>query len=121
MKKNVSFEEAMTMLEDAVSKLENGNLTLDAAIGTFEEAIGLIKVCNKKLSEAEQKACVDAIVENVMSNVEDGSIILMHDIYLSTVHATAVILERLHAEGYEVVSVSELLGNAVPGTKYSFN
>ena len=72
------------------------------------------------LSEAEQKACVDAIVENVMSNVEDGSIILMHDIYLSTVHATAVILERLHAEGYEVVSVSELLGNAVPGTKYSF-
>lgn len=72
-----------------------------------------------KLSEAEQKACVDAIVDNVMSNVKDGSIILMHDIYLSTSHATAIILERLHAEGYEVVSVSELLGNTVPGSKYS--
>ena len=70
------------------------------------------------LSEAEQKERVDAIVENVMSNVKDGSIILMHDIYLSTSHATAIILERLHAEGYEVVSVSELLGNTVPGTKY---
>jgi peptidoglycan/xylan/chitin deacetylase (PgdA/CDA1 family) len=74
---------------------------------------------NTKLSEAEQKECVDAIVENVMSNVKDGSIILMHDIYLSTSHATAIILELLHAEGYEVVSVSELLGNITPGTKYS--
>lgn len=72
-----------------------------------------------ELSEAEQKARVDAIVENVMSNVKDGSIILMHDIYLSTSHATAVILEQLHAEGYEVVSVSELLGDPMPGTKYS--
>ena len=69
MKKNVSFEEAMTMLEDAVSKLENGNLTLDAAIGTFEEAIGLIKVCNKKLSEAEQK--VKILVESSDGSVTD--------------------------------------------------
>ena len=72
----------------------------------------------RELTEAEQKERVDTIVENVMSKVRDGSIILMHDIYLSTSHATAIILERLHAEGYEVVSVSELIGNTVPGTKY---
>lgn len=72
-----------------------------------------------ELSEAEQKERVDAIVNNVMSEVSDGSIILMHDLYLSTSHATAVILEKLHDEGYEVVSVSELLGDPVPGTKYN--
>ncbi len=72
-----------------------------------------------ELSEEEQKRRVDTIVENVMSKVKDGSIILMHDIYLSTSHATAIILERLHAEGYEVVSVSELLGNPTPGNKYN--
>lgn len=71
------------------------------------------------LSEAEQKERVDAIVDNVMSNVKDGSIILMHDIYLSTSHAVAVILERLYNEGYEVVSVSELLGNPAAGKKYN--
>ena len=71
------------------------------------------------LSEAEQKQYVSAIVDNVMSNVKDGSIILMHDIYLSTSHATAIILERLNAEGYEVVSVSELLGDPQPGVKYN--
>ena len=54
-----------------------------------------------------------------MSQVEDGSIILLHDIYESTYDATKIILERLHEEGYDVVSVSELLGNPAAGEKYS--
>ena len=61
-------------------------------------------------SEAEKKERVDAIVNNVMSSVKDGSIILLHDIYASTYDATVIILKRLYEEGYEVVSVSELLG-----------
>lgn len=65
---------------------------------------------------AEQKR--DAIVENVMSQVKDGSIILMHDIYQSTVDATAVILKRLHEEGYDVVTVSQLIGDVEAGVKY---
>ena len=74
---------------------------------------------DSELSEAEKQEKLDAIVENVMSQVHEGAIILMHDIYLSTADATAIILERLAEEGYEVVSVSELLGNPIPGTKYS--
>ena len=66
-KENISFEDAMTALEGAVTKLENGSLTLDEAISTFEEAISLIKVCNTKLSEAEQK--VKILVES-----SDGAI-----------------------------------------------
>ncbi len=72
-----------------------------------------------ELTEEEQRARVDVIVENVMSDVKEGSIILMHDLYLSTSHATAIILERLYNEGYEVVSVSELLGDPQPGVKYN--
>ncbi|MBE6694691.1 MAG: DUF2334 domain-containing protein [Ruminococcaceae bacterium] len=60
----------------------------------------------------------DAIVENVMSQVKDGSIILMHDIYFSTVEATAVILKQLHEAGYEVVTVSQLIGDPQSGVKY---
>ncbi len=62
---------------------------------------------------------VDKIVENVMSSVKDGDIILMHDIYENTYEAVKIILARLQAEGYEVVTVSELLGEPQPGTKYS--
>ena len=68
---------------------------------------------------AQKKDKVNTIVNNVMSQVQDGSIILMHDIYGSTYDATAIILERLYAEGYEVVTVSELLGsNMTSGRKY---
>ena len=62
-------------------------------------------------SASVKKEKVNQIVDNVMENVQDGSIILMHDIYESTYDATVVLLERLHEEGYEVVTVSELLGS----------
>ena len=70
-------------------------------------------------TDAEAAVKVNIIVENVMSQVSDGSIILMHDIYQSTVDAVVKILERLDAEGYEVVTVSELLGETQAGVKYS--
>lgn len=67
---------------------------------------------------AEQN--INTIVENVMSQVKSGDIILMHDIYENTYEAAKIIIERLHAEGYQLVTVSELLGsNLRAGTKYS--
>lgn len=51
---------------------------------------------------------VDRIVEYVMDNVSDGSIILMHELYETSLEALEIILPRLYAEGYQVVSVSEL-------------
>ena len=59
--------------------------------------------------DREQK--VAAIVDNVMNNLSNGDIILMHDIYESTYDASVIILKRLYQEGYEVVSVSELMGS----------
>ena len=70
-------------------------------------------------NDAVAKANIDAIVETVMSSVSDGSIILMHDIYENTYEAVKIILERLDAEGYEVVTVSELIGDPEPAVKYS--
>ena len=69
-------------------------------------------------TEEQRQEKLNTIVENVMSSVKNGSIILMHDIYESTYDATCLILERLHAEGYQVVSVSELLGDPKPGVTY---
>ena len=70
-------------------------------------------------SEAERRAIAERIANNVISNVKDGSIILMHDIYGSTYDALAIVLEQLYAEGYEVVTVSELIGSDLhSGEKY---
>ena len=70
-------------------------------------------------SDEESAQKVEAIVENVMSKVRDGSIIMMHDIYQSTYDAAVIIMQRLYEEGYEVVTVSELLGDSLaPGHIY---
>ena len=51
---------------------------------------------------------VDHIVNYVMENVSDGSIILMHELYETSLEALEIILPKLYAEGYQVVSVGEL-------------
>lgn len=48
------------------------------------------------------------IVDHIIANVEDGDIILMHDIYESTAEAVELLLPRLKEMGYHVVSVSEM-------------
>ena len=55
MKKNMKFEEALELLEDIVRKLEAGSLSLDDSLSAFEEAVGLVKLCNERLENAEQK------------------------------------------------------------------
>ena len=72
------------------------------------------------ISDENAAKKVNNVVNNVMSSVTDGSIILLHDIYESTYDATKIILQRLYDEGYDVVSVSELLGESLmPGRQYS--
>lgn len=51
---------------------------------------------------------VDRIVDEVLDNLSDGSVILMHDSYNRTIEATAKLLPILYAKGYQVTSVSEL-------------
>lgn len=55
MKKELSFENAMNRLEEIVSLLEKGDTTLDDSLKLYEEGEQLAKLCNKKLTEAEQK------------------------------------------------------------------
>lgn len=73
-----------------------------------------------RATEEEAEENINTIIENVMSQVHEGGIILMHDIYENTFEATVIILQRLHEAGYNVVSVSELLGESrQAGRKYS--
>ncbi len=52
---------------------------------------------------------VDSIVEHVVKNAGENDIILMHDSYKSTVQATERIISLLKAEGFEFVTVDEVL------------
>lgn len=56
------------------------------------------------------------------NGIKNGSIVLMHDIYPTTVDATIKMVDRLLADGYVLVTVPELLnareGGIVPGRVY---
>ena len=73
---DINFEEAMAKLEDQVKRLENGNMSLDESIASFEEAVKLVRICNEKLEIAERKVALltemsDGTVTDVPFIVED--------------------------------------------------
>lgn len=66
----LSFEEALTELEQIVRALENGQMKLEEAISAYERGAALRRHCDKRLGEAEMR--VKTIVQHA-----DGS--LHHD------------------------------------------
>ena len=78
MSEEMSFEEALTKLEEAVAQLEQGEtLTLDESLQAFEEGVRLTRLCREKLDAAElrvqQLVEVDEdVFEMVPFEVEDG-------------------------------------------------
>lgn len=51
----------------------------------------------------------DCIVRTILSKARENSIILMHDSYPSTITATFRVIDELQKQGYEFVTVDEIL------------
>ena len=51
----VRFEDGMAQLETLVAKLEAGDLALEEALRAFESGVGLVRVLNDQLTQAEQR------------------------------------------------------------------
>lgn len=58
----------------------------------------------------------DAIVSGVLEQVQDGDVILMHDLYDTSVDAAFILIDALTAQGYHFVTASQLaaLCNCTP-------
>lgn len=54
----------------------------------------------------------------LMSQIKPGSVVLFHDTYSSTVDLVYQFIPVLKANGYRLVTVSELLGPRAPGSSY---
>lgn len=65
----------------------------------------------------------DAVYEAVVNNARDGAIILCHDIHGSTVDGMERAIPKLIADGYQLVTVTELMSHSekpfAAGTVYS--
>ena len=58
----LNFEKAMDRLEAVVEQMETGKLPLEDLIIRYEEAMNLVKVCQERLTSAEQK--IEIIARN---------------------------------------------------------
>lgn len=52
---NLSFEDAISQLENIVRELESGRIKLDDAVKAYEKAVALKKLCESKLQAAQLK------------------------------------------------------------------
>ena len=65
--KELKFEDGLKRLEEIVAKLESGNLSLDDSLKLFEEGVKLVRFCNERLAEAQQK--VELLTKDQAGNV----------------------------------------------------
>lgn len=52
---DMSFEKALSKLEEIVKELEDENISLESSMKKFEQGVKLSSNCLKKLKEAEKK------------------------------------------------------------------
>jgi len=58
----LNFEGAMGRLEKIVEQMESGKLPLEDLIVRYEEGMNLVKICQERLANAEQK--IEIIARN---------------------------------------------------------
>lgn len=54
-KEELTYEEAMSRLEEILRRMDMGELPLEEAINAFQEGLDYIKICQEKLTVAEGK------------------------------------------------------------------
>jgi peptidoglycan/xylan/chitin deacetylase (PgdA/CDA1 family) len=75
---------------------------------TMKENLNLIFINWNLDTEDWRYRDVDHIYQSVLNNVKDGDIILMHDLYDTTVAAVEKLMPELYVRGFQVVGISEL-------------
>jgi peptidoglycan/xylan/chitin deacetylase (PgdA/CDA1 family) len=72
-----------------------------------------------------ENRCADHVYNAIMKHVKDGSVVICHDTHPTTVKAMERVIPRLLEDGYQLVTVSELLGHwegkLEPGVVYFGN
>mgnify|MGYP001351932592 CR=1 FL=1 len=54
-KKEDSFEDSLSRLEDIIGRLEAGDIDLESSVAAFEEGVALVRALNKRLDTVQSK------------------------------------------------------------------
>lgn len=114
---SLPLDEACREIQETSDLIEeltgNGTEYVRPPFGTWnrelEEQLNLIPVMWSIDTKDWTTQNVDWIVQEAVKHAEDHDIILMHDSYQSTVDAVRRVIEQLEAEGFEFVTVDEII------------
>jgi peptidoglycan/xylan/chitin deacetylase (PgdA/CDA1 family) len=110
--------------EKALEQVNRANQVIYQVTGSYASLIRPPYGCWKEDLEEESRliqvlwdvdpldwatASSDLVVQRVLKNVEENSIILLHDASDSSVQAAFAIIDALRAEGYTFVTVDDIL------------
>ena len=70
VKNEITFEQAMTRLEQIVRALEGGNVPLEDLISLFDEGTKLVKLCTERLDKAEEKVRLLQMKDGALTDEE---------------------------------------------------
>ena len=68
--KGRKFEDELKDLEQIVSQIDSGELSLEDAIGAFERGVAMVKSLNHKLDEVQRK--VELLTRNAEGQLESA-------------------------------------------------
>ncbi len=68
-KSTTLFEDSLAEIEQLVTQLEQGEISLEDSLKSFERGVTLTRICQKALQEAEQKVQI-LIEKNGTHNLE---------------------------------------------------
>lgn len=113
----LSLDEACKEIQETSDLIEEltgtGTEYVRPPFGTWneelEERLNMIPVMWSIDTKDWTTQNVDWIVRETVKHAEDHDIILMHDSYQSTVEAVKRVIEQLEAEGFEFVTVDEII------------
>ncbi len=54
-KTDMSLEETFQVLEDVISRMEQGDLTLEESFAAYHQGMDLLKSCNDKIDKVEKQ------------------------------------------------------------------
>ncbi len=118
--KNLNIQSAETVR----SEIEKADQAVYDAIGAYPSLIrapygnaneSVIRIADRPIikwnldTEDWKSRNAEAVKKEILDHVADGDIILMHEIYESSYDGLALALEALSEQGYQFVTVSELM------------
>lgn len=70
-KKAIDFETSLAQLEQLVTAMESGEMSLEESLKSFEQGVKLTRDCQQALQEAEQK--VELLLQNSKGELQRSS------------------------------------------------